>query len=117
MGGEETHIQLPAEAAIRNHTHSASDGGHGHGVSDPTHVHLSTVKSVSGNFQGLAGGAAVPRWEWEGQVPTDYRYTGVSINTGYASISVGNPSSQQNGGAANVMQPWICLGSKIIRVQ
>lgn len=115
MGGEELHTQTPAEAAMKAHAHSISDPGHAHSIADPGHAHQSLVKTVVGTVAGQAGGAAVPRWEWEGWTGTTASGTGIGIYGAGTGISIANTAAA-NGAAANVMQPWVCLGAKIIRV-
>lgn len=101
-GGSNTHTHTTGnhtltEAEIPSHTHvqnahNHSDNGHTHGVSDPTHSHTTPFsygdQDGSGSNGALNGGAT----------GTSAAYTGISIQTGYASIANATATNQNTGG-------------------
>lgn len=76
-----------------------TDGGHWHGVNDPTHAH--TVNGIFYTSGGVAGGNS--GW-WATNNTTSYAATGISIKTATTGISVSS-----GGGGANYDPPFMRL--------
>lgn len=106
-GGSHTHStsgtsdsRQPA-VYVGAHAHGAGDYGHGHGVNDPQHSHV--------EMMGWDGGDALyPPWDGTthgayGGHGTQTVGTGISVNTGAASIWIANatPSGSQDAHAHN----------------
>lgn len=95
--------QMPSHS----HNISSSDSGHSHGVTDPGHYHSTNLRngygadssSATNDFQPLNGSIF-------SLVSTDSKTTGISINTGYASIS---SSASNTGGGQPYMPPYYVL--------
>jgi microcystin-dependent protein len=100
-GGAETVTLTTAQ--LPSHNHSASDSGHSHSISDPGHSH-----GFPNNLFGLGNGPFLDQGN-NGAAAyggTNGSGTGIGINTGYASISIGNTGS---GNTHNNMTPTIML--------
>jgi microcystin-dependent protein len=108
-GGEEAVTLNVSQIPSHNHSdfgHGHTDSGHSHGINDPTHNH-----SYSNNNQlgfpfaaGLGGGGSTG-------ATTGNSATGISIQSGNASITTGfaNISSTGGGGSHDNMSPWMAL--------
>lgn len=92
-GGEETHTLTTPE--MPSHTHT--DAGHGHGVSDPGHNHSIPIQNdANPSSLGSQTGAPV----FNGTTYTGTAFTGISLGTGYANLQ-----NTGGDGAHNNMQP------------
>ena len=123
-GGEQNHVLSIGELAVHNHAdnghihgdlgHAHGDNGHNHGVNDPQHTHgFVSGQAALGSFTG--GNSPVGPVQ---NRTTDYAYTGISIQTGYASIQTGYAaigtgySNIQNNGSGfghNNVQPTMAI--------
>ena len=122
-GGEQNHTLITSELAVHTHVdaghvhtdsgHNHGDNGHIHGINDPQHAHA--FVTGAGIVQPAGGGA-------QGGAPTygytNPSYTGISIQTGYASIAIGHAAigygyaaiQNAGGGAAhNNVQPTMAI--------
>ncbi len=107
VGGEASHVLVSGEMPSHNH----SDAGHTHGVSDPGHNHVPSnansfvTTAPSSTLWITASGAQAVTF-----VPgTDNAPTGVSVNSGAASIQ-----STGGSGAHNNLHPYAGV-TKIVR--
>ena len=122
-GGEQNHTLITNELAVHTHIdqghyhtdsgHSHTDGGHIHGVSDPQHAHSYVTGAGQANPPGGGAVGGAPTYGY-----TNPAYTGISIQTGYASIATGHAIIQQGfaaiqnagGGAGhNNVQPTMAI--------
>jgi microcystin-dependent protein len=88
---------------LHQHNHTASDAGHSHGVSDPGHFHSFLHGGTTpAAFTGRSGDGDGSNNYFQN---TDTKGTGISIGTGFASITVANNGS----GASQNVQPTIVL--------
>lgn len=128
---------LPAHAhpivdVAHNHTasqpaHNHGDFGHGHGVNDPQHFHT-TPNTALGSGVNVQPGSG---FNLNGATTTDYKPTGISIQTGFANLAAAQPaitvtasgtglSTTQNvgsGAAINLPKPQYVAINFIIRYQ
>ena len=104
-GGEQTHLLITAEMPSHNHT----DSGHSHGVTDAGHAHQfgnSVAGSASSGGGNVYEGVSYPGTYTNPS--TNASTTGITINTGHASLS-----SVGGGGAHNNAQPTLGVNTAI----
>ena len=80
-------------------TVTASDSGHSHGITDPTHTHTYTAFQLVGGPNVAAGAAGINN----SGGTTSASATGITINTGFASISASG--SLNNGAVVGLLVP------------
>jgi microcystin-dependent protein len=118
-GGATTHTLTNSEIPHNSYTvtdpgHNHTDAGHSHGVTDPSHTHTVNTGSSAGagtlNGPGSVGAATRT---------TNSSATGISINTGNASINSNTTgisvSDSNSGGSHNILNPYLAM-YKLIRV-
>lgn len=96
---------------LPSHNHTASDSGHSHtassGNDSPDHAHGIQYVGSSGAGYGLYDtGSGRSSGYLYSQGATARHTHGITVNTGYSSISIGNTGS---GSAHNNMQPSIAI--------
>ena len=110
-GGEENHKLTTAE--IPAHAHSATDSGHSHGINDPGHGH--NFAAHADDSGGWHGGyiQLTDRGGFLGADEIKKNFTGISINSDTAKITLGNTGGDS---AHNTMPPYYVLAF-IMRTQ
>lgn len=112
-GGEERHVNLIAE--LPSHGHGG--GAHGHGISDPGHLH-GIIGWATNNSQGTNNGYAAGAF-FVGNIITQGATSGLTTSqtTGVSVVASGAVIANEGGGAAhNNMQPYE-VDNYIIRVK
>jgi microcystin-dependent protein len=86
------------------HNHTVTDSGHSHGITDPGHQHNLT------HFFNVQAGSATQCWTISSgsqrTIQVDRATTGISINTGTASLSCSQTGS---GSAFNIQNPYLVI--------